>query len=146
MSASASSTSHSSTSHSSTGNPTAKRRDPRENTRRHERFQVRAQALFLARVAFLTLGVGVMLVPDWRTAVGVSGWGSFIWFLIVVGYSAANFFVVRRKPKHAIRVTFVTLCADLLLLVYLIAASGGVRSPVMAAQLIYSIFFALLFP
>jgi two-component system sensor histidine kinase DegS len=125
--------------------PPQKKRDPREATRRHERFMVRAQALFLARIAFIILGVGVLLVPDWRAAVGAEGYGTLAWFTLVVGYSVANYYLVRR-PKLAVRFTFATLCLDLVLLVFLIMASGGMRSPVMAAQLIFTIFFALLFP
>ena len=106
---------------------------------------VRAQALFLARIAFIVLAVGVMLVREWRTALGVTAWMVMAWFVVVVGYSVANFFLVRR-PRVAPWFTFATLCADLLMLVFLIAVSGGVKSPVMAAQLIFCIFFALLYP
>jgi two-component system sensor histidine kinase DegS len=121
------------------------RRDPRESTRRHERFVVRAQALFFARVAFLVLGVGVFLFPDWRMALGLSGYGAVALFILAAGYSVANHLLVSR-PKWGQKFTFATLIADLMLLVAVISASGGVRSPVMAAQLIFTIFFALLFP
>ena len=122
------------------------RRDPRENTRRLERFLVRAQALFFARIAFLVLGAGVALLPDWRGVVGAKGWLGLAWFILALGYSLANYYVLKKKPKYGQRVTFGTLSLDLILLVVLIANSGGVRSPVMAAQLIFTIFFALLFP
>jgi signal transduction histidine kinase len=126
-------------------NPKPSRRDPRENTRRHERFLVRAQALFFARCAFLVLAVGVLLFPDWREAVGATGVVSMVLFALALASSVANYFVLRRV-RWGQPITFATLCLDLLLLVYLIAHSGGVRSPVMAAQLIFTIFFALLFP
>ena len=121
------------------------RRDPRELARRHERFVVRAQALFFARVAFLILGIGVALVPEWRGAVGATGALSVVLYLAAVGYSVANYFLLRRQ-RWGQRITFGTLCLDLTLLVLIISATGGIRSPVMAAQLIFTIFFALLFP
>ncbi|MEW5851377.1 MAG: sensor histidine kinase [Myxococcota bacterium] len=106
---------------------------------------VRAQALFFARVAFLVLGVGVLLLPDWRPAVGATGLVSLVWFALALAYSVANYFLLR-KVRWGQKFTFATLCVDLMLLVFLIGQSGGVRSPVMAAQLIFTIFFALLFP
>ncbi|MBI5498568.1 MAG: sensor histidine kinase, partial [Deltaproteobacteria bacterium] len=123
----------------------AVRRDPRESTRRHERFVVRAQALFFARVAFLVLGFGVLLVAEWRVAVGATGLGTAAWAVVALGYSVTNYLLVRNQ-KYGQTFTFATLCLDLVLLVYLISHSGGVRSPVMAAQLVFTIFFALLFP
>ncbi len=43
-------------------------------------------------------------------------------------------------------VVFVSLCFDLLALVYLITVTGGLRSPVMQGQIVYTVFFAIIFP
>jgi signal transduction histidine kinase len=43
-------------------------------------------------------------------------------------------------------VTFITLCLDLLVLVYMIAASGGLQSPLLATQVMFTTLFAILFP
>jgi signal transduction histidine kinase len=43
-------------------------------------------------------------------------------------------------------VTFLTLNLDLFMIAYLIVASGALRSPVLPIQLIFTLFFAMLFP
>jgi two-component system sensor histidine kinase DegS len=48
--------------------------------------------------------------------------------------------------RHAHAVVFGSLCIDLLVLLYLVTISGGIRSPLMPAQLVFTMIFALLFP
>src|SRR5438105_2526482 len=123
---------------------------PSERTERsrvfHEdRFLTRARALFYARLAFLALGLGVIGVPSWSAAFGVRGSKAFAVYLLMVAYSAANYvFLARKKVGKAL--TFVTLCGDLCVLVWLVSITGGLRSPLLAAQLLFTILFVVLFP
>jgi signal transduction histidine kinase len=111
----------------------------------HQKFITRARTLFYARLAFLTIGLGILAVPQWAQAFGAEGRGAFIWYFAIILYSVANYLLVERGflGKAA---TFVTLCLDLVVLVYMVAYSGGLRSPVLPTQLMFTIFFALLFP
>jgi signal transduction histidine kinase len=118
--------------------------DPEEGWGR-TRFVTRARTLFYARLAFLAVGLGILAVPRWAHSFGAEGTTAFVWYFIMILYSAGCFLVVERGwlGKAAI---FVTLCLDLLVLVYMIAYSGGLKSPVLPTQVVYTIFFALLFP
>ncbi|NOZ87132.1 MAG: sensor histidine kinase [Deltaproteobacteria bacterium] len=108
------------------------------------RFATRSRALFFARMAFLAIGLGVLAIRPWAAELGVLGPFSFIWYGIMLAYSSACFLAIGRRFARPL--TFVTLCLDLITLVYLISASGGLRSPVMPTQVVFTIFFALLFP
>ena len=110
-----------------------------------DRFLTRARALFYARLAFLVLGLGVIGVPAWSQAFGVGGAGAFVVYLIMVAYSAANYVFLSNKKVGRI-LTFCTLCADLCVLVWLVSATGGLRSPLLAAQLLFTTLFVVLFP
>ena len=110
-----------------------------------DRFQTRARALFYARLAFLVLGLGVIGVPAWSQAFGVGGPGAFAIYLVMVAYSAANY-VFLPKPRVGRLLTFATLCADLCVLVWLVSVTGGLRSPLLAAQLLFTTLFVVLFP
>jgi signal transduction histidine kinase len=110
-----------------------------------DRFLTRARALFYARLAFLVLGLGVIGVPAWSQAFGVGGPGAYAIYLVMVAYSAANYvFLPKKKIGRAL--TFTTLCADLCVLVWLVSATGGLRSPLLAAQLLFTTLFVVLFP
>jgi signal transduction histidine kinase len=110
-----------------------------------DRFLTRARALFYARLAFLVLGLGVIGVPAWSQAFGVGGRGSFVIYLVMVAYSATNY-VFLANPRLGRALTFTTLCADLAVLVWLVSATGGLRSPLLAAQLLFTTLFVVLFP
>ncbi|HET9754565.1 MAG TPA: sensor histidine kinase, partial [Myxococcales bacterium] len=110
-----------------------------------DRFLTRARALFYARLAFLVLGLGVIGVPAWSAAFGIRSANAFAVYLVMVAYSAANYLLLpRRRIGKAL--TFATLCADLCVLVWLVSATGGLRSPLLAAQLLFTILFVVLFP
>jgi signal transduction histidine kinase len=110
-----------------------------------DRFITRARALFYARLAFLVLGLGVIGLPAWSQAFGVGGPAAFAVYLVMVAYSAANYvFLPRKKVGRAL--TFITLCADLCVLVWLVSVTGGLRSPLLAAQLLFTTLFVVLFP
>ncbi len=109
------------------------------------RFVTRARTLFYARLAFLAIGLSILAIPRWAHLFGAEGTSAFVWFFVMILYSAGSYIIIERGfvGKAA---TFLTLCVDLLVLVYMIAFSGGLKSPVLPTQVVYTIFFALLFP
>lgn len=111
----------------------------------HEKFARRARTLFYTRLAFLTLGLGILGVPAWSQAFGIHSRVGFFVYFGMLAYSIANYLVVDHKVAGR-WATFITLCLDLLVLVYVISASGGVHSPLMAAQILFTTLFAILFP
>ena len=117
----------------------------REAQRLKERFLTRATAVFYARIAMLCLGIGVLFASPWRAAFHVEGPLPVLVFLCCIGWAfACQAFAAH--PLHGRRVMFVTLVLDLVVLFLLITRSGGLSSPAMPVQLLFVIFFALLFP
>ncbi len=110
-----------------------------------DRFLTRARALFYARLAFLVLGLGVIGLPSWSHAFGIGGPYAFGVYLFMVAYSAANYALLA-KPGVGRPLTFVTLCIDLCVLVWVVSINGGLRSPFLAAQLLFTTLFVVLFP
>jgi len=110
-----------------------------------DRFVTRARTLFYARLAFLAIGLGVLAIPRWSGAFGIHSLWAFAVYFVMVGYSVANFLVLDRARLSRV-VTFVTLCLDLVVMVYMITASGGLRSPLLATQLMFTTLFVILFP
>ncbi len=113
-----------------------------------ERFIHRVRALFYARMMFLTLGLFILAVPAWSRYFGFQGPTPYIVYFLMLMWSTANFLVVENKRAGRI-VTYVTLCLDLMALVVILAkpAQGaGLQSPLLAAQLLFTMLFALLFP
>ena len=111
----------------------------------HDKFVTRARTLFYTRLAFLTIGLGLLAVPTWSEAFGIGGHMGFVVYFAMLGYSIANFMVIEH-PVVGRGATFVTLCLDLLVLVYLIEVSGGLKSPLLATQLMFTTLFVILFP
>lgn len=111
---------------------------------REYRFITRARALFYARLAFLAIGLAVLAVRPWAEALSVDGAFAFVWYGVMLLYSSGSFLAIG-KP-YARPLTFVTLCLDLLTLVYLTTASGGLHSPLMPTQVVFTVLFALMFP
>ncbi len=117
----------------------------REVIRLRERYLTRATAVFYARVALLLLGLGALVIPTWKRAFALEG--PVPWLLFGAGLVwALACQSVADHPAHGRRVMFVTLILDLAVLLALIVRSGGLESPAMAVQLLFTIFFALLFP
>jgi signal transduction histidine kinase len=117
----------------------------REAQRLKERFLTRATAVFFARLALIMLGVGIVVLPSWRRAFDADG--ALPWLVLVVAAGSTwGCQALAAHPVHGRRVMFVTLLIDLSVLLMLVARSGGVQSPAMPAQLLFTIFFALLFP
>jgi two-component system, NarL family, sensor histidine kinase DegS len=109
------------------------------------KFVTRARTLFYARLAFLAIGLGILAIPRWAQHFGAEGQNAFIWYFVIIIYSVGNYLLIE-KGWVGKAATFTTLCFDLILLVYMVSYSGGLKSPVLPTQLLYTIFFALLFP
>jgi len=109
------------------------------------RFVTRAKTLFYARLAFLAVGLLILAVPRWAQAFGAQSPWAFVVYFVMIAYSVICYLLIERGPIGK-GVTFGTLCMDVMVLVYMIAFSGGLKSPVLPTQVVYTIFFALLFP
>ena len=109
-----------------------------------ERFETRARALFYTRLALMSIGLGVLVVPAWHQALHITMPFGVYWYLVLLACHVGSYLWVGRP--YARPVVFVTLCLDLLAILYLVAASGGLASPLMPAQLVFTMLFALLFP
>jgi signal transduction histidine kinase len=113
-----------------------------------DRFVARARALFYARMMFLTLGLLILAVPTWSGYFGLTGPLAFAGYFTMLLYSVANFLVIDH-PKAGRWVTYLTLCMDLIIMVVLIAkpqVGGGLQSPLLATQLLFTTLFAILYP
>jgi two-component system sensor histidine kinase DegS len=110
-----------------------------------DRFSDRARALFYARLSFLALGLGLLAVPSWSAYVGATGTTAFAIYFVVIGYSVANYLLLDH-PKIGRPLTFLTLNLDLVALGSIVLSSGGLKSPLLGAQVLFTIFFVLLFP
>ncbi|HVE85292.1 MAG TPA: sensor histidine kinase [Myxococcales bacterium] len=114
----------------------------------HDRFVARARALFYARMMFLTLGLLILAVPTWANYFGFQTPMAFVWYFFMLGYSVANFMVID-LPRVGRWLTYVTLCIDLTVTVILIVrprTGGGLQSPLLASQLVFTTLFAILYP
>lgn len=123
---------------------------PREATAswEQERFVARARALFYARMMFLTLGLLILAVPAWSSYFDLTGTWAFLGYFTMLLYSVANLLVIN-NPTAGRYVTYVTLCLDLIIMVFLVAkpeVGGGLQSPLLATQLLFTTLFAILFP
>lgn len=110
-----------------------------------EKFTTRARALFFTRLAFLAIGLATLVVPVWSVTMGVNGYGAFAVFFGMLGYSIVSYLVLP-NARVGRAVTFVTLCLDLVVALFLIEATGGLKSPLLAIQLTFTVLFVLLFP
>ncbi len=109
-----------------------------------DRFAPRARALFFSRLGIDAVALLVMIVPAFARLAGVRQPMASYWFgLLVLTHLAAYFWVRRRGDRL---VVFSSLCLDLLALIYLVSITGGLSSPVMMGQIIYTVFFAVIFP
>lgn len=109
-----------------------------------DRFTPRARSLFFARLALDAVGLAVMVVPAFARVAGVQQPFAAYWFSLLILTHLVAYFWVGKKGDHL--VVFSSLCFDLLALIYLITVTGGLRSPVMQGQLVYTVFFAIIYP
>ena len=110
-----------------------------------ERFSDRARALFYARLAFLAIGLSVLAVPSWSRLLGITDTNAFLVYFVVIAYSVANFLLIDH-PRLGRPSTALTLSLDLVTLGAVVLSSGGLRSPLMAAHVMLTLFFVLFFP
>lgn len=110
-----------------------------------DRFSDRARALFYARLAFLGIGLAVLASPSWSAFLGITSTRAFIIYFLVIAYSVANFLLIDH-PKLGRPLTLATLLLDLVTLSSVVMPSGGLKSPLMAAHVMLTIFLVLLFP
>jgi signal transduction histidine kinase len=97
---------------------------------------------------FLTLGLAILAVPTWSFYFGLHGTFAFAGYFTMLLYSVANFMVIDH-PKAGRWVTYVTLCLDLAIMVVLLVKpqlGGGLQSPLLATQLVFTTLFAILYP
>jgi two-component system sensor histidine kinase DegS len=109
-----------------------------------ERFETRARALVYARLALMAIGLLVLGLPRLRNGLAITLPSGIYWYLGLLTSHVLSYLWVGRS--YARTIIFSTLCVDLLALLYLIIASGGIHSPLMPAQLVFTMLFALLFP
>lgn len=110
-----------------------------------ERFVARARALFYARLVFLSLGLLLLAVPIWAGHFKFESPLAFAVYFAMLLYSVTNYLVVEH-PKAGRIVTYVTLCFDLVIMVVVVVQGGGLKSPLLATQLLFTTLFALLYP
>lgn len=109
-----------------------------------DKFVFRARALFYARLTLDGLGLLVLMVPPWTRMLGIHLPEALYFYLLLLGGHITAFVWVGRKGDKV--AVFVSLCVDLLALIYLVALTGGLGSPVMQGQVVYTVFFATLYP
>jgi two-component system sensor histidine kinase DegS len=118
--------------------------DPTTLIHTRDRFTARARALFYTRLAFLAVGLLALVVPAWTRALGLRLPAAAYAYLVIVAYHAGAYVMIGRRGQKG--ATFASLCLDIVVLISLCAASGGLRSPLMPTQLVFTLLFALLFP
>jgi len=106
---------------------------------------MRARALFYARIALLTMGLGILLVPAWKANFHVDSLTPIAVYMCMVAYAAVNYMFVEDRRLGPI-LTFSSLSLDVVALVYLVVVSGGLQSPLLPTQLLFTMLFVMLFP
>lgn len=110
-----------------------------------DRFADGARALFYARLVVLGVVLAVLAVPSWSVYLGTTSSAGFAVYFAVIVYAIASF-LLADHTRLARPVTYATLVLDLVALGLLVVPSGGLKSPAMAAHLMVTLFFVLLFP
>jgi two-component system sensor histidine kinase DegS len=116
-----------------------------ERLRSRERFVRRALTLAYARLIILLVGFGLLAMPDWSHALGLSTPLILVWYLVIITYTALNVIYLRHK-RWGKPVTTLTVALDLAAISLLVFASGGLSSHLVALLLIYSTVVAVIFP
>lgn len=108
------------------------------------KFITRARAIFWARISILSLLLIVFLVREWANFLGLVGVWAVLFFIFVVLYTILFAYSIFFRKKEVI-ITYIALLLDLPFVVYLIIYTGGLRSPLFFLQILYTMFFTLLF-
>lgn len=120
------------------------RPDPSLAQHAQERFDARARALIYTRLGLMSIGLAVLMVPAWHAALNIPMPGALYAYLVVLAYHVASHLTAAQRWGRLL--IFVTLCLDVLVLLYLVGATGGIKSPLMPTQLVFTVLFALLYP
>jgi two-component system, NarL family, sensor histidine kinase DegS len=118
--------------------------DPTTLIHVRDKFTSRARVVFYSRLAFMAIGLLALVVPAWTRALGLRLPTAAYAYLFILAYHIGAFVAISRRGQKV--ATFTSLCLDILVVIYLCAASGGLRSPLLPTQLVFTLFFALLFP
>lgn len=119
---------------------------------RRESFRARARALVQVRLGALAVGLVVLLVPGWAADLGIDGAVFPLLLSGMAGYAAICGLVLMKAPdsargRAAARiVSFAALCLDAGMATWLLAATGGLRSPLLALQVALAGACVWLFP
>ncbi len=108
------------------------------------KFITRAKAIFWARLSIVILFLVVFVVREWAHFLGVDSIWGVSFFIFVLIYTLLFAYSIFFNKKEVV-ITYISLLLDLPFLVYLIIYTGGLRSPFFFLQLLYTMFFALLF-
>ncbi len=108
------------------------------------KFITRAKAIFWARIFILILFFIVFLIREWALFLGLSSIWAVLFFVFIVLYTVLFAYSVFCRRRE-VTITYISLLLDLPFVVYLIIYTGGLRSPLIFLQLLYTMFFALLF-
>ncbi len=92
----------------------------------------------------MAVGLVALLVPTLRQALGIHLPAGAYWYLLILAYHVGSYLWVGRRYSRF--VVFASLCLDLLVNLYLVSATGGIKSPLMPTQLVFTMLFALLYP
>ena len=124
--------------------PASEKNDQTLKGHSRERFDTRARALVYARLGLMAISLAVLMVPAWHRSLNIPMPQAVYGYLGVLFYHVASYLCVGRR--YARGVIFASLCVDVLVLLLLVGASGGLKSPLMPTQLVLTVLFALLYP
>ncbi len=108
------------------------------------KFITRAKAIFWARIFILILFLIVFIVRDWAVFLGLDSVWAVLFYVFILLWTILFAYSVFYRKKE-VTITYISLLLDLPFVVYLIIYTGGLRSPLFFLQLLYTMFFALLF-
>ncbi len=108
------------------------------------KFITRAKAIFWARIFILILFLITFIVREWAGFLGLESVWAILFYIFILLYTILFAYSVFFR-KQEITITYLSLLMDLPFVVYLIIYTGGLRSPLFFMQLLYTMFFALLF-
>ena len=87
------------------------------------------------------------MIPQLRQEFAIGWPQGLYWFLFMVVYTVlGKDDVLSLSDKGLAAFVYITLCFDLIYLFNLLIFSGGLKSPLIMAQLLFTMLFALLFP
>ncbi|MGM0596551.1 MAG: sensor histidine kinase [Myxococcota bacterium] len=111
---------------------------------RRDQFESRAKSVFVARIILDSLGILFLLIPAWgQSLVAYLPKGLAVYLFLLFGHLFSFLWIGKKFDRF---IYFITLCFDLIALVFVVVLTGGLSSPVMSGHLLYAVFFAILYP